>query len=95
MHRQSQEASVGSPNILAHKARVWGIRCLVAIGLLAVILGIHFRGLWAAGVGEAMWGISVSADPVGVMSEAFESTVQRQNGCGDVVTLYSFPFGEF
>jgi hypothetical protein len=74
--------------------RLWALRCLMATCLFGMILGFHFRGLFGVGLGEAIWGISISADPVGVISVSYERFIQSRNGCGDVVTLHSFPFGE-
>lgn len=90
MDIESQTSSTPS----GQKVRLWALRGLMATCLFAGIVGLHFRGLFGVGLGEAIWGISISADPVGVISESYERLIQSRNGCGDVVTRHSFPFGE-
>jgi hypothetical protein len=79
-----------------HKMRWYQriLRLALVVSIFVLIIGVHFRGLWGTPLRESIWGISISADPVGVISETFEAYTQLLRGCGNRVVSHSFPFGQ-
>ena len=63
------------------------------IGL--AIIALHFHGLFQVPMNDFIWGISISADPIGELSNIYNFLLQSANGCIDHNTTHSYPFGAF
>lgn len=69
------------------------MRRLIVGAVLIGLMLLHFRAMLFVSWHEWIWGISISADPVGVISEAYSRYIQALNGCASVHSYGSFPFG--
>jgi hypothetical protein len=61
------------------------------IGL--AIIALHFNGLFQVPMNDYIWGISISADPIGELSNIYNFLLQSANGCIDHNTTHNYPFG--
>lgn len=75
--------------ILVHKP-LWP---LIVLGLGLGIIALHFHSLWTAPMNEVLWGISLSADPIGDLGFAADWLAQSARGCADRQVSHDFPFG--
>ena len=64
---------------------------VLALGL--AIIGLHFHGLLAGPITKSLWGISISADPVGDLTSMYDYLTQAARGCPWDITSHSYPFG--
>jgi len=62
-----------------------------ALGL--AIIALHFNGLLQVPMNDFIWGISISADPIGELSNIYNFLLQSANGCVEHNTTHSYPFG--
>ena len=67
---------------------------LIVLTMGAAIIAMHFHGLLSAPMNDVMWGISISADPVGDIHLVNDFLSQLARGCTDHITSHSFPFGQ-
>ena len=66
----------------------------IAIPIIGLaIIALHFNGLLRAPMNDVIWGISISADPIGELSNIHDFLLQAANGCIDHNTSHNYPFG--
>jgi len=66
----------------------------IAIPLIGLaIIALHFNGILRAPMNDVIWGISISADPIGELSNIHNFLLQAANGCIDHNTSHNYPFG--
>ena len=68
-------------------------RFIVILSVLLVLTAIHFWDFFFVSWHEWIWGISASADPIGVIARNYSLHSQLFNGCATVHPFGSFPFG--
>ena len=66
---------------------------LISVGLFCTMILWHFHGLFAGALDNSLWGISISADPVGNLVEASDWIQSWRQGCVHHWYMHSVPFG--
>ena len=74
---------------LTASASAW----LTATLVLMLLIAVHFWDFFFVSWHNWIWGISASADPVGVIANGFTLYSQLLNGCPTIHAYDSFPFG--
>jgi len=69
-------------------------RLILSVTTLGIaIITLHFHGLLTVPLNDFIWGISISADPVGDLHLVHDFLMQAERGCINHVTSHSYPFG--
>ena len=68
-------------------------KALIVGGVGVVLFVLHMRSFLWTSMNSAVWGNSISADPMGVVSIVRDIALSYARGCPGAITSHSYPFG--